>query len=222
MLRNKVSNCGMHKCSYFILLILSYSSVHSLPMGYKNSTMMMGSINDSQITTDVNYALTSSSALGVRLLYVDIDNQSPQLLKEASFTHRLIRANEPNSQSNLWFFGGIGNLASTDSASESTTTYSPGFQLDYETRRIYMSIYNRMLRGKHVNYDVARIKGGFSFYKTGYNRTQPWFIMEISHMNGVKETTQFVPTLRLINKNLYVELGINQKAKPNIGLMYLF
>ena len=41
-------------------------------------------------------------------------------------------------------------------------------------------------------------------------------------MNGVKETTRFVPTLRLINKNLYVELGINQKAKPNIGLMYLF
>ena len=41
-------------------------------------------------------------------------------------------------------------------------------------------------------------------------------------MNGVKQSTQFIPTLRLINKNLYFELGTNQKAKPNISLMYVF
>lgn len=133
-----------------------------------------------------------------------------------------MRSNKPGSQSNLWLFGGIGNLSSSESPSASITTYSPGFQVDYETRRVYLSLYNRLLRGSHINHDVFSIKGGFSLYKTTYDQTQPWFIMEINHMNGVKQSTQFIPTLRLINKNLYFELGINQKAKPNISLMYVF
>lgn len=217
-----LNNGVMHSFFYFLLLILSYSSVYSLPMGYKNSVMMMGDINANQITTDVNYAISASSALGIRLLYIDIKGESPQIVKEGSLTHRLMRSNKPGSQSNLWLFGGIGNLSSSESPSASITTYSPGFQVDYETRRVYLSLYNRLLRGSHINHDVLSIKGGFSLYKTTYDQTQPWFIMEINHMNGVKQSTQFIPTLRLINKNLYFELGINQKAKPNISLMYVF
>ena len=70
----------------------------------------MGDINDNQITTDVNYAISASSALGIRLLYIDIKGESPQIVKEGSLTHRLMRSNKPGSQSNLWLFGGIGNF----------------------------------------------------------------------------------------------------------------
>lgn len=122
----------------------------------------MGDINANQITTDVNYAISASSALGIRLLYIDIKGESPQIVKEGSLTHRLMRSNKPGSQSNLWLFGGIGNLSSSESPSESITTYSPGFQVDYETRRVYLSLYNRLLRGSHINHDVVSIKGGFS------------------------------------------------------------
>ncbi len=80
----------------------------------------------------------------------------------------------------------------------------------------------QLMRVAHNNFDTSKFKAGFSFYKTSYEETQPWFILEFSHTNSVSEKLEIVPTLRLINKALYFEAGISTAGDPKLHLMYTF
>ena len=99
---------------------------------------------------------------------------------------------------------------------------SPKIQFDYETRRIYAMTSHQILRVQHDNFDTTKAKAGFSFYKTEYNETQPWFILELIHTNSMSKKLEIIPTIRLINKALYLEAGVSTDGNPKLHLMHTF
>ena len=205
-------------------VIGSLASLSALcgPMGFKESWMSMGDISPNWQEVFVNYALTARDAAGASALVMRSDDETKtRQFTEAIYTRLIRRWNMPESQANIWFIGGVGNITGND-FSGSKTMASPGIQVDYETTRIYVSATSRLYRAQGLNHDFASARAGFSFYEVDYDQTQPWFILEVRRMRGLTDKTEVTPMLRLIHNRYFVELGVNNASQARMNFMYIF
>lgn len=205
-----------------IVSLLAANVAQAAPMGFRDSWMAMGEFGPEYRELTVNKALTATDAVGLTGLQMRssegnraLDNQ------EVTYTRLLKRWNLPNAQANAWFIGGLGQTTERGRTG-STTTLSPGFQLDYETTRVYTALYARAYRGEGLNHDVVAARAGFSFYETDYDEVQPWFVLEARRMNYVSDMNEITPMLRLIHKRFFVEAGANTDGRPRFNFMYIF
>ena len=198
------------------------------PMGFKDSYMLMGDFNNNWRESFINYAITPRDAFGVSATYMRSDDKTKtRTLEEATYTRLLERWNMPHSQANLWFVGGIGALQGEDEGINSDRNFdkvmfTPGVQFDYETTRVYFQATHRLYRASDINHDFTSARAGFSFYETEYDKTHPWFIVEARNMNGLSDKVEITPMLRFINKNFFVEAGVNNSREPRFNFMYIF
>jgi hypothetical protein len=213
----------MYIRTLLVLLALNFlpNSAYAGPMGFKDSWMTMGDLSTNWREVWLNYGVTPRDALGAGYLYMRSDDKTKsRYLNEATYTRLLHRWNLPRAQANLWFIGGIGELRGNDF--DNKTMFSPGLQFDYETRRIYFAATSRLYRASNIDHDFNSLRGGFSFYETEYTETQPWFILEARHMRGLSDKTEITPMLRLVNKNFFIEGGINNNNDLRFNFMYIF
>lgn len=192
------------------------------PMGFKDSYMAMGDFSSNWREAFINYALTPRDAVGMGATYMRSDDgHSTRDLAEFTYTRLLKRWNMRDAQANLWFSGGVGTISGNELAGGRAVA-TPGVQFDYETPRVYFSANSRFYRGQQVQYDYHAVRAGFSFYETGYQQTQPWFILEARRMSELSERTEITPMLRLINPEYFVEAGINNERQLRFNFMYVF
>ena len=219
----------MFTCNYRLwvipLIFLSSHLVIAAPMGFEGSVMTMGDFNQNWREAGFNYAITSRDALGLtHLEFRSDDYKDKREVDTLNYTRLLSRWNLPDAQSNLWLFMGIGEIrGSFDNQSiDRKFIASPGFQFDYETTRIYFATTHKLYRASNLNHDTTSIRAGFSFYEADYDQTQPWFILETKYTNQISDKIEVIPMLRLINKNIFVEGGVNNSGQPRLNLMYIF
>jgi hypothetical protein len=207
------------------LILLSSRLVFAAPMGFEGSTMTMGDFNQNWREVGFNYAITSRDALGLtHLEFRSDDHKEKREVDTLNYTRLLSRWNLTDAQSNLWLFMGLGEIrGSIDNQNiDSKVIASPGFQFDYETRRVYFATTHKLYRASNLNHDTTSIRAGFSFYEADYDQTQPWFILETKYTNQISDKIEVIPMLRLINKNIFVEGGVNNSGQPRLNLMYTF
>ncbi|CAM8412854.1 hypothetical protein MCECIE61_00988 [Candidatus Methylopumilus planktonicus] len=219
----------MFTCNYRLwvipLIFLSSRLVVAAPMGFEGSVMTMGDFNQNWREAGFNYAITSRDALGLTHLEFRSDNHKDKReVDTLNYTRLLSRWNLTDAQSNLWLFMGIGEIrGSVDNQSiDSKFIASPGFQFDYETTHIYFAATHKLYRASNLNHDTTSIRAGFSFYEADYEKTQPWFILETKYTNQISDKIEVIPMLRLINKNIFAEGGVNNSGQPRLNLMYTF
>jgi hypothetical protein len=219
----------MFICNYRLwvipLIFLSSHLLEAAPIGFEGSVMTMGDFNQNWREAGFNYALTSRDALGLtHLEFRSDDHKDKREVDTLNYTRLLSRWNLTDAQSNLWLFMGIGEIrGSLDNQSiDSKFITSPGFQFDYETSRIYFATTHKIYRASNLNHDTTSIRAGFSFYEADYDKTQPWFILETKYTNQISDKIEVIPMLRLINKNIFVEGGVNNSGQPRLNLMYTF
>ena len=219
----------MFTCNYRLwvipLIFLSSHLVIAAPMGFEGSVMTMGDFNQNWREAGFNYAITSRDALGLTHLEFRSDNHKDKReVDTLNYTRLLSRWNLTDAQSNLWLFMGIGEIrGSFDNQSiDRKFIASPGFQFDYETTRIYFATTHKLYRASNLNHDTTSIRAGFSFYEADYDKTQPWFILETKYTNQISDKIEVIPMLRLINKNIFVEGGVNNSGQPRLNLMVTF
>jgi hypothetical protein len=202
--------------------------VSAQPMGFDDSYMGMGDFSSNWREAYVNYALTPRDAIGASATYMRSDDKNKMRnLQEIVYTRLLSRWNMPQAQANIWVTAGIGAIQGTDKrvgddARFSEVMLSPGVQFDYETKRIYFAANHRLYRSQHANHDFTSLRAGFSFFETDYTQTQPWFVIEARNMNSLSDKVEITPMLRLINKNFFIEAGVNNSREPRFNFMYIF
>jgi len=196
------------------------------PIGFKDSWMSMGDFGPNWREAFVNYAVTTRDAFGIGATYMRSDDKTKSLdLEDASYTRLLQRWNTSDAQANLWFVTGVGEARAYDqgvAGGYSRTMISPGILFDYETRRVYFAATERLYRAQSINHDFSSIRGGFSFYETEYDETQPWFVLEARRMHDLSDKTEVTPMLRLVNKSYFVEAGVNNSRQLRVNIMYIF
>ena len=210
----------------FALSLCSFAPAGAAPMGFKGSWMAMGDFSPNWREGYINYAFTPRDALGLEMTYMRSDDQrKTRELASLTYTRLLQRWNNPSSQANLWFFGGLGAIDLSEQGGPTSprrTLVSPGVQFDYETTRVYLALTQRLYRAKDMNHDYSAVRVGFSFYDAEYDQTQPWLIVEARRMQGLTEKTEITPMLRLINKDYFIEAGVNTERQARFNLMVIF
>ena len=209
-------------------ILLSSHLALAAPMGYEGSVMAMGDFNQNWREVGFNYAITSRDALGLNHLeFRSGDHKAKRVVDTVNYTHLLSRWNLTDAQSNLWLFMGLGHIRRDDIADGvesniNSLITSPGFQFDYETRRIYFATTHKLYRASNLNHDTTSMRAGFSFYEADYDQTQPWFILEAKYTNQISDKIEVTPLLRLINKNIFLEGGVNNSGQPRLNFMVTF
>ena len=192
------------------------------PKGFKDSWMTMGDFGPNWREGVANYSLTARDAVGASSIYMRSDDEAKtRQLTEATYTRLLRRWNLPNAQANVWFIGGLGSVTGNDFAG-SKAMASPGIQVDYETTRVYASVFGRLYRAGALNHDFLSARAGFSFYEVDYDQIQPWLVVEARRMRGLSDKTEVTPMLRLIHNRYFVELGVNNFRQARLNFMYIF
>ena len=199
---------------------LAAAPVHAAPMGFQGSTMAMGDFGANWREFYVNYATTPRDAVGISATWMRSDDGAiTRELDELTYTRLVKRWNLKHAQANVWFLGGVGVLHRDG---QQRAMVSPGVQVDYETTRVYLGATHRLYRASGVNHDFTSARAGFSFYETDYEETQPWLIVEARRSKGLSEKTEITPMLRFINKNYFVEAGVNTMRQARFNFMYIF
>ncbi|MEY3891676.1 MAG: hypothetical protein RL626_754, partial [Pseudomonadota bacterium] len=157
-------------------------------------------------------------ALGLNHLeFRSDDHKDKRVVNTVNYTRLLSRWNLTDAQSNLWLFMGLGQIRQghiADGVEANTNSFI--------TRRIYFATTHKFYRATNLNHDTTSIRAGFSFYEADYDQTQPWFILETKYTNQISDKIEVIPMLRLINKNIFVEGGVNNSGQPRLNLMYTF
>ncbi|HEU4458380.1 MAG TPA: hypothetical protein VFR90_04595 [Methylibium sp.] len=202
------------------LLICGFAQ--AAPMGFAGSQMVMGDFGPNWREAWVNHAFTARDAAGAGSLWMRSDDE--RLTREAvelTYTRLLARWNLPHAQANAWFVGGLGGVRGNDFTG-TRTLFAPGFQLDYETTRVYVAAFGRLFRAEGLKHDYGAVRAGFSFYEAEYEETQPWLIVEARRMRGLSEKTEITPMVRLIHKSYFVEAGVSIEGQARLSFMYTF
>lgn len=208
-------------CAIALAAFLAGDAI-AAPMGYQGSTMAMGDFSVGWRELSVNRALTTTDAIGADYTFMRSDDRSvTRELVEANYTRLLHRWNLPHAQANVWFMAGVGAIRGSGISGEKAVV-TPGVQVDYETTRVYLSAVGRFYRSPGVNNDYAGIRAGFSFYEAEYDELQPWFVVEARRMRGLSEGVEVTPMLRVITRNYFVELGVNNMRQARLNFMYIF
>ena len=204
------------------LLVIYQSGLQAAPMNFKGSITSMTTISKDHSSVESSYAITSKDSFGIRAYE---SKGSGYQLRSGGIFHlrKLMRINAINSQTNLWLFTEAGTVSIKRNSKEKKDSYlSPKFQFDYETKRIYGLISHKFLRVGHENFDTSKIEAGFSFYETGYKKTQPWLILKAKNTNSLFKKVEYTPTLRLINNAIFMDAGVTTDGDPSIHFMYTF
>ena len=206
-----------------ILLIISNQSIlFAAPMSFKGSVTSMATASKDYFSLESSYVMTSKDAIGVRT-YTSKGNGYNVKAGGIFYLRKLMRINAIKSQTNLWLFTGAGTINIKKNLKDKDYSYlSPILQFDYETKRLFGLVSQQILRVGHENFDTTKIEGGFSLYETSYNETQPWLILKAKYTNSIFSKVEYTPTLRLINKAIFMDTGITADGDPSFHMMYTF
>lgn len=144
-------------------------------------------------------------------------------LVSAHFAYLAKRWNLPEAQGNIYIFGGPGYAKTNmnEPKLNEESFYRLGFQVDYETRRIYTAIRyveNRFMEDSELIYSRLRLAAGFAPYTAGYDDLNAWVILRTFFDSSMDET-QWVPTLRFFYKNFLWEIGQDFKGRSHFNFM---
>lgn len=195
---------------------------HAGPMGFKDSTMVMGDFSPNWREGWANYAFTPRDAVGAGGLWMRSDDQRrTRTFTEATYTRLVKRWNGEHSQANVWFVMGAGPVKGNDFAG-SRTMLAPGISVDYETTRVYVSAMARLYRAQGINHDYGSLRAGFSLYEVDYDEVQPWLVLEARRMKALSDRVEITPMLRLIHNRYFVDIGVNNAKQGRLNVMYIF
>ncbi len=204
------------------MLLASGGAASAAPMGFKGSWMVMADVSPNWKETWANYALTPRDAVGATALFMRSDDgRTTRHTAELGYTRLAKRWNLPEAQANVWLFGGLGAVDGSG-FSGSRVLLTPGFQIDYETTRVYLAATARLYRAQSINHDFAALKAGFSLGEVHYDEVQPWAVLEVRRMHALSDRLEITPLLRLVHKRYFLEAGVNNARQARANLMYVF
>ena len=215
---------SMGKLYYVLIFLLAahLSMAHAAPMSFKGSTTSMTEVSEDYFSVESSYASSIKGSFGAKTVKARSDAYNITS-GEIFYLRKLMRKNTINSQANLWLFTGVGFIdIEKNNTKEHQIYLSPTLQFDYETKRIYGMVSHQILRAGHEDFDTTKIEGGFSFYEAGYTQIQPWFILKTKNINSLNNKIKYTPTLRLINKSIFMDVGVSTDGDASFHFMYTF
>ncbi len=215
------------------LLVSSFG--FAKPIAYADGTTFMHERDRNSLQTELFYAPAYWWSIGLAQSEMQSDDKLRQT--EASYAQvnfLLKRWNLPGAQGNIFASFGSGIVNSTKESvvglahpghtiaqraqySENGNRFA--IQGDYETRQFYSSVKVDVQQTPlfFERTDTGQI--GFSPVAHDYDDLAVWFIAQVRKYRGMNDKTEAGAFIRLFKRNIWVEIGMNERRKSQMMLM---
>jgi hypothetical protein len=193
------------------------------PIAYAHGTTVMaeygaGTMEELQIFHAPRYFL--SAGAGFLRMESDIDGRTRDIVY-ARLNYLVKRWNLEDAQANFFTWGGAGGARVDDDGDE--FAWNAGAQLDYETRRVYVSLKSDYHDARDFSHRIDTLQLGLAPYKHDYDKLATWFIVQARDYTGeIHEGIEWALLLRLFKGGAWVEAGATTDGKLQAMLMFNF
>jgi hypothetical protein len=208
------------RAAFCIAAALTAPAALAHPVTFPKNLMLMGEVDRNFKDFNAWYTFSTNQAAGPGYLeFRSEDGTRKREIPDVHYNYRAARWNWPDAQANIYLQAGLGSATGND-FSGSRTVFMPGFQADYETRRIFTAARWHAIQGGPVKHSFSNLQAGFAFYAGEYDEWSPWFILDVRKMSNLGMDTEVTPTLRLVHKSLYFEAGAVDAKRLRLNVMF--
>lgn len=131
------------------------------------------------------------------------------------------RWNLPNAQANVFAWAGLGNA--TGDVLPGGLARNAGFQIDYETRRVYAAFKSDLFKARGASDRVDTLQLGWAPYAHDYDTLATWIVVQGRRYDpSVFKGTEAALLVRLFKGGTWVEFGATTDGKPQAMVMFNF
>jgi hypothetical protein len=196
------------------------------PIAYADATTFMAEYSQSSADLSLYYAPRFDRSWGGGWhRYRQDAHHGAGLEREFHFlrvNHLARRWNLPRAQANAFVWASLGEARGSEFPG-SKGAGNLGFQLDYETLRVYTMLKSELWHTSAYTHrmDVAQL--GFAPYAHRYGGWATWLVGQIDQSAGALEReTGGALMLRFFNETTWIEAGVDDDGKPRANLMINF
>lgn len=192
------------------LITVPVFEVVAHPVSFKGGFGVMPEYQPERQELELNYSVSNKAAIGVSSIHVQQKNRNATFVIPR-FNYRLYRANEMDSQANVYLYGGVGGVESRDRTGAALLS---GAQADYETRRVYTLIAGENIKGEE-GLDVSRVRYrlGGAPYAGDFDDLHTWLIAQVEYTPDLENEWTVGPIVRLFYENYLIEVGSSTRGE---------
>jgi hypothetical protein len=132
------------------------------------------------------------------------------------------RWNLEAAQANVFAWGGFG-AARLGERPGTVLAGNAGGQVDYETRRIYLSAKVDLHRAEAFSHRIDTVQLGFAPYAHDYDELATWFLVQARRYGGgLYDGTEGALLLRFFKRNKWLEAGVTEDGALQAMFMVNF
>ena len=132
------------------------------------------------------------------------------------------RWNMESAQANVFVWGGLGSARLSERAGREFAQ-NAGAQVDYETRRVYVSAKTDLQRSERFSHRVDTVQFGVAPYPHDYDRLATWFVVQgRRYTGGLYDGTEGALLLRLFKGNKWLDAGVTTDGELQAMFMVNF
>ena len=207
-----------------LALALLATPVAGKPIAYARGTTVMGeygagTMNEFQVFYAPKYWWSAGGG------WVELMADDGSFDREIVYVRANVLAkrwNLPAAQANVFAWGGLGTATGSDFAG-STLARNVGFQVDYETRRIYGAFRSDLQESDEFSHRIDTLQLGWAPYEHDYDTLATWVVVQGRHYTGdLYDGVETALLLRLFKGGTWVELGATTDGKVQAMAMFNF
>lgn len=188
------------------------------PVSYADGHLLLAEHQSNLELWRYTYSPSFRWSMSVGGLNADALGETGQLQVDYLRTARLLqRWNFHAAQANFFGWAGLGRART---AAGVETGRHAGFQLDYETTRVYTSLVSELHEGDGWSHRFDTASLGWAPYPHEVDRLATWIVLKgMSTSNDGEAGLKAAAALRLFTTSWWLELGADQDGKPLVNLM---
>lgn len=206
------------------LCIGAVPTLHAKPIAFADGTTVMAEYGAGTMTEVQGfYAPSFRYSLGGGHLSLNSDlNDDTRDITYLRANYLPKRWNMEAAQANVFVWGSVGraHIGETDA---NELAWNVGGQLDYESRRVYVSLRSDLHEGASFSNRIDTLQLGLAPYEHDYETLAVWFVVQgRNYTGGLYDGTEWAGLLRLFKRNTWLEAGVTAEGKLQAMLMFNF
>jgi hypothetical protein len=214
----------MHRVAACGLLALSPLAASAKPIAFAHGTTAMaeagaGTMNELQLFHAPRYWFSAGGG------WLELRSEDGGLHREIAYVRAnflVHRWNLPHAQANVFAWGGVGHATGNDFAG-GLASVNAGFQVDYETRRLYAALRSDLHESDAFSHRIDTLQLGWAPYAHDYDTLATWIVVQgRRYTGGIAEGTEAALLVRLFKGGTWVELGATTDGHVQAMAMFNF
>jgi hypothetical protein len=198
---------------HFMLLLCAVllwpSGARANPVPFAEGWMLMTEASRTYQNGELVYSPWRGSAFGAGYTGLRAEDKSKRRqIVYATYNYLLKRWNLEDAQANVFLEGGVGGASGNFSGEKVALHF--GWQVDYETRRVYFAWKEHLWHASNFDHWVSTLHLGWAPYPADYEDLATWLVLQVRHIDGGILDTDVMPFVRLFKKNKWFEFGGNE------------